>query len=173
MAIDTLPSRDEDTILTLYAHYYLSAELMHTNYKKLLLRWEQKGKLSRNDGLNYRIYLATWLGYLGVTAEGFREAASAEAIKRTRPAEFSEFLPQCEALEAMLIEHDTELRRFRNRVFHLRKSADLQVEFLTSPGRLEWADSLQQSFGDFFSAYRILCEVRYALQSEPQPNGPH
>jgi len=49
MQRENLPLRDKDEVLTLHAHYFLAAELMLKNYKKLSTKWHQRSRLSQND----------------------------------------------------------------------------------------------------------------------------
>ena len=164
--ISKLPHRDKDAVLTLYAHYFLAAELMHKNYKKLVGKCDRRGKITANDRVQLPIYLFTWLGFLGVTAEGFKDLGIHKLVQDARPAEFAELLPGAGALGKLLKKHDDGLRRVRNTVFHLRKNTeDVEHFFDERRDRLEWADELHVGFGDFFSGYRILCQVYYAVGS--------
>ena len=161
-----VPARDEDPLLTLYAHYYLPAELMFENYKRLLNKWQKQGRLAPGESLKYRIYFGTWLGLLGVVTEGFKQLAVRKLIQDARPSDFIELVPECNALGRLLNKHDSELRKFRNKIFHLRDTATDIIGFLTAQGRLEWAEEVQSSFKKFFSNYRVFCEVHYILQGE-------
>lgn len=160
-----LPSRDTDKVLTLYAHYFLASELMLKNYKRLATKWDQCGRLSQNDRVQISIYFCTWLGLLGVTAEGFKKLAIRKLVQEARPSAFCELVPRADALGKLLKKHDDALRKFRNNVFHLRGSTDgIERFFSESPSRLEWAEELQAAFDQFFSSYRILCQVQYAIE---------
>ncbi len=70
---DSLPRRDQDPVLVLYAHYFLAANLMRENYKKLDVKWKRIGYLSPSDSSNLGIYISSWLGFLAVTCEGFEK----------------------------------------------------------------------------------------------------
>ena len=162
--ISKLPHRDKDAVLTLYAHYFLAAELMLKNYKKLVGKCDRSEKVTANDRVQLPIYLFTWLGFLGVTAEGFKDLGIRKLVQDARPAEFAKLLPDAGAVGKLLKKHDDALRRVRNTVFHLRKNTeDVEHFFYERRGRLEWAEELQVAFGTFFSGYRILCQVYYAI----------
>ena len=62
----TLPRRDTDKVLTLYAHYFLAGELMLKNFRKLDAKGNQGGRLSQKDRYQLPIYFFTWLGFLAV-----------------------------------------------------------------------------------------------------------
>jgi len=162
----TLPHRDKDAVLTLYAHYFLASELMLKNYKKLVTKRNQRSRLSQNDEVQLSIYFCTWLGFLAVTAEGFKKLGIRRLVKDARPSDFVELIPKADELGKLLKKHDDALRKFRNNVFHLRESAE-EVErfFYEQPNRLEWAEELQAAFNEFFSTYRILCQVHYLLEN--------
>jgi hypothetical protein len=166
MKIANLPPRDKDAVLTLYAHYFLAAELMLKNYKKLLAKGNQRGRLSQNDRVQLSIYFGTWLGFLGVTAEGFKKLAVRKLVQDARPPDFVELVPRSDELGRLLKKHDDALRKFRNNVFHLRESPEeIERFFHEKPNRLEWAEELQAAFEQFFSNYRILCQVHYAIEN--------
>lgn len=161
-----LPHRDTDAVLTLYAHYFLAANLMLKNYMKLRVKWNNRGQLSQNDRVQLSIYFCSWLGFLGVTAEGFKKLTIRKLVQENRPPDFNELVPLADQLGAMLKKHDDALRRFRNAVFHLRDSAEeVQRFFHDHPTRLIWAEELQQEFDNFFSNYRILCQVHYVHEN--------
>ncbi len=165
----TLPHRDKDAVLTLYAHYFLASELMLKNYKKLNTKWSQRSRLSKNDRVQLSIYFCTWLGFLAVTAEGFKKLAIRRLIQDDRPPEFVELIPEADKLGRLLKRHADALRKFRNNVFHLREGAEeIQQFFQEGPNRLEWAEELQIAFDQFFSSYRIFCQVRYVLENRKE-----
>lgn len=161
-----LPHRDTDPVMTLYAHYFSAAELMLKNYKTLTEKANLRGRLSQNDRVNLSIYFCTWLGFLAVTAEGFKKLAVRRLIQDARPSDFVELVPQADEIGKTLKEHDDALRRFRNNVFHLRESPEeIERFFYERPNRLEWAEALQATFKQFFSGYRVLCQVHYVLEN--------
>ena len=165
----TLPHRDKDAVLTLYAHYFLASELMLKNYKKLIAKRKQRSRLSQNDRVQLSIYFSTWLGFLAVTAEGFKKLGIRRLVKDARPPEFVELIPKADELGKLLKKHDDALRKFRNNVFHLRESTEeIERFFREQPNRLEWAEELQAAFNKFFSAYRILCQVHYVIESREE-----
>lgn len=142
---------------------------MHKNYQKLNRNGERRGRLSQNNRGQLSIYFCTWLGFLAVTAEGFKNLRVRSLLQSDRPPDFVELLPQAEVVGKAIKEHDDALRRFRNKIFHLRDSIEeLERFFSERPGRLEWAEALHSTFAEFFSDYRILCQVHYAVQNREQ-----
>jgi hypothetical protein len=163
---ESLPQRDSDEVLTLYTHYFLAAELMFKNYKKLSAKWNQRGRQSQNDGVHNSIYFCTWLGFLAVTAEGFKKLAVRKLLRDARPPGFVELVPRADALGKLLKRNDDALRKFRNNIFHLREShAEIERFLKELPNRLEWAEELHGAFSEFFSKYRILCQVHYLIEN--------
>lgn len=161
-----LPPRDKDEVLRLYAHYFLAADLMLKNYKKLNTKWNQRNRLSQNDRVQLSIYFCTWLGFLAVTAEGFKKLAFRKLLQHARPPDFVELIPPADELGKLLKKHDDALRKFRNNVFHLRESLEEMEHFFRErPNRLEWAEELQEAFDKFFSTYRVLCQVQYLIEN--------
>ena len=161
---DSLPNRDQDPVLTLYAHYFLAAELMRSNYAKLQSKLKLRGRLSRKDTVDQGIYFGTWLGFLGVTCEGFRKLRIRLLLQENRPEDFRELIPKCDAIGRVIKRHADQLRKFRNNVFHLRDDVGVIERFFANgPVRLRWAEELHTAFGDLFSEYRILCEVHYIM----------
>ena len=159
-----LPHRDEDAVMTLYAHCYLAADLMMTNHKKLVTKLNKEGRPSQNRRVDLRIYASTWLGYLAVTAEGFKGLGMRKLLEFQRPHEFIELIEPANRVGTTIKKHDDALRKLRNSVFHIRKdSNEIRNFFYEKPGRLEWADELQSTFKDFFSAYRIVFDVYCVL----------
>jgi hypothetical protein len=166
MNLENLPLRDKDEVLTLYVHYFLAAELMFKNYKKLSTKRNQRSQLGQNDKVDQTIYFCTWLGLLGVTAEGFKKLSIRLLLQNARPSAFVELIPQIDILGKLLKKHDDALRTFRNNIFHLRRSPEeIERFFREQPNRLEWAEALQAAFGQFFSNYRILCQVQYLIEN--------
>ncbi len=165
----TLPHRDNDAILTLYAHYFLAGDLMYENHRKLTKNWERRGRLSNNNKVHLSIYFCTWLGFLAVTTEGFKKLGVRSLLHGNRPSEFVELIPHVESLGKTIKKHDDALRRFRNMVFHMRDSTEnLERFFSERPDRLEWADTLHRAFAEFFSEYRVLCQVHYLVHHRDQ-----
>lgn len=165
----TLPHRDKDAVLTLYAHYFLAGDLMYENYQKLSRGWERRGRLNQHNGGELSIYFCTWLGFLAVTAEGFKKLGVRSLLQGDRPSEFAELIQRAETLGMEIKKHDDALRKFRNKVFHLRDSTeDLERFFSERPGRLKWAEALHHTFADFFSGYRVLCQAHYVVQNRTQ-----
>ncbi|QVX37953.1 hypothetical protein J4H89_13310 [Ralstonia solanacearum] len=157
---DNLPRRDQDPVLVLYAHYFLAADLMRENFTKLDEKRMQYGHLNQEESVKQGIYLSSWLGLLGVTAEGFRNLGMRPLIQKNRPKEFDELIPYCDRIGRMLKKNFHPLRAFRNSVFHLRDDVSAVRRFFDREAdRLPWAGDLHAEFTNFFSAYRILCEV--------------
>lgn len=162
-----LPHRDSDTILTLYAHYFLAADLMLRKYKELNNKRSKAGRLSMNKEKEETVFFFSWLGFLGVTCEGFNKARIFVTLRDCRPDKFNEMLQLCGELGRMIREHDDALRKVRNNIFHLRDSTDDLREFILGGGpvrRTTWAEQLHEKFAEFFSDYRTTCEVYYLLE---------
>ncbi len=161
----TLPHRDSDPVMMLYAHYFLASELMQKNYRKLEEKRNKNNRLSRNDRVNLSIYFCTWLGFLAVTCEGFKKLRAHILIQNERPQDFIELLPKINRLGSLMKMHSDPLRKFRNDIFHLRDNHGELERFLNGQhNRLEWAEELQTALGDFFSEYRVHCQVHYAIE---------
>ena len=161
---DSLPNRDQDPVLTLYAHYFLAAELMRSNYAKFESKLKKRGRLSRNDTVEQGIYFATWLGFLGVTCEGFKKLKFRLLLQENRPENFRELIPKSDAIGRVIKQHADPLREFRNNIFHLRDDIGAIERFLANESvHLRWAEELHTAFGDLFSEYRVLCEVHYMI----------
>lgn len=142
---------------------------MLKNYKKLLAKRNQSDRLNQNDRVQLSIYFCTWLGFLAVTAEGFKKLGIRRVVKDARPPEFVELIPKTDALGKLLKKHDDALRKFRNKVFHLRENTEeIERFFRERPNRVEWAENLQTAFNEFFSAYRILCQVHYLIEKRKE-----
>lgn len=162
----SLPNRDQDPVLTLYAHYFLAAELMRSNCSKLQSKLKRRGRLSRKDTVEQGIYVGTWLGFLGVTCEGFRKLKFRLLLQESRPEDFRELIPKSDAIGRMIKQHADPLREFRNSVFHLRDDVGAIEQFFDNGSvHLRWAKELHAAFGDLFSEYRILCEVHYMIHN--------
>ena len=174
---DLLPHRDQDLVLTLYVTSFLAADLMRQNHDKLFRKWEKSDHLSLNDKINIRIYFYTWLGYLGVTCEGFRKLNMRSLLKDSRPESFNELIPKCDEVGSLLKLHADSLRELRNNVFHLRDDIKAILRFaFDDEGRLAWAGELHSTIESFFSEYRLLCEMHYLMysrSSESQIAGSH
>lgn len=164
MQHDSLPYQDHDPVLTLYAHYFLAAKLIRSNYEKLESKPEQRGRLSQSESVYQRIYFCSWLGFLGVTCEGFKKLNVRTLLQNNRPHDFHELIPESDALGRAIRQHADPLREFRNNVFHLRDDIGAEERFFARGAeRLAWAEELQLAFDEFFSQYRILCEVHYIV----------
>ncbi|MBB3118797.1 DUF6896 domain-containing protein [Pseudoduganella violacea] len=161
---DILPSKNHDKVLTLYAHYFEAADLMRENFEKLDAKWRKAGKLSRNDEIQNRIYFFSWVGFLAVTCEGFKNANMHLLLSKNRPERFKDLLPLSNALGRMINTHWDPLREFRNNVFHLRESPEKIRKFFSKEAdRLSWALELHDTLKRFFTDYRIQCTVHYAM----------
>ena len=163
--MSTVPHRDEDRVLTLYAHYFVAAELMRDNYIKLRAKRKRNGDLSQSDTVDERIYFSTWLGFLGVTCEGFKKVRMRLLLQDQRPDEFRELISKSNAIGRAIKQHSDPLREVRNNVFHLRDDVEAFRRFFADEtGRLAWAEELHKAFVDLFSEYRILCEIHYIVE---------
>lgn len=161
---DMLPSRDQDPILTLYAHYFLAADLMRKNYERISGRWRKTGKLSQGNEVELRVYLSSWLGFLAVTCEGFRDLKIRVLLKEDRPESFSELVPIADSIGRMMKKHSDHLRKYRNNIFHLREDLEVIRNFFANEAeRLPWSRELHTAIAEFFSQYRVLCEVHYII----------
>jgi len=159
---DSLPHQEQDKVLAVYAHSFLAADLMRENYKKLWNKLDKNNDLSQNDGVNFRIYFSSWLGYLHATCEGFEKLSMYILLTKNRPKSFAEVIPKWVEVVRLIKLHDDPLRELRNNVFHTRVDAKPILQFAADEaGRLSWADELHDSIADFISLYRILCEVHY------------
>lgn len=163
-----LPHRDEDPILTLYAHYFIAADLMRDNYRKIE-KEGRKRRIGQNKAVFQGIYFCTWLGFLAVVCEGFHKIRVHALIREHRSDEFLELLPKSGEIGSLIKRHVNALRDVRNNVFHLRSDTKAIENFFSrTESRLEWADDLHQAFSDFFSRYRILCEVDYIFNERTE-----
>ncbi|MCM2320630.1 MAG: hypothetical protein NDI93_15085 [Pseudomonas sp.] len=161
---DALPLRSEDPVLTLYAHSFLAADLMRNEYEKLNIKWRKLDNLSRNDDIKLGVYLSSWLGYLRATCEGFENINMHLLLKEDRPVDFRELISKSDEIGKMMKKHRAPLRKFRNDVFHPRKNIEATRNFFTYEAeRLPWAHKLHAAFAEFFSEYRIFCEVHYVI----------
>jgi hypothetical protein len=152
-------------VLSLYTHYFLAADLMLQNYQKLNRKWDRVGKLSRNDEIHIRIYFFSWLGYLGVVCEAFTKKLKLRILlMQDRPESFMKLLLLSDDLGKIIKSHSEPLRKFRNSTFHLRENQnDIRNFFERDANRLEWAKELHETLDEFFSQYRVSCEVHYAI----------
>jgi len=138
---------------------------MLENYDKLYKKWGMDKSLSQRKIVDLRIYLSSWLGFLAVTCEGFEKLGMRLLLLNSRPVVFKELIPKSDAIGRMINRHGNPLREFRNKTFHLRENPEAIRRFFApdKKKRLPWARELHDAFADFFSAYRIECEVHYEL----------
>lgn len=161
---DNLPPRNLDIVLVLYSHYFQAAELMLENYNNLHRKWRKDNSLSHKKVVDLRIYLSSWLGFLAVTCEGFEGLSMHLLLQNSRPAAFERLIPKSDAIGKMIKLHRHPLRELRNKTFHLRENPEaIRRFFAPDENRLPWARELHDAFAVFFSAYRVECEVHYAL----------
>lgn len=159
---DSLPSRNQDRVLALYIHYFETADFMFKNYDKLSKKLYKSGKLNQYDKSDMRIYLSTWLGFLGVVCEGVKKLKIRILLGNERPESFKELIPASDAIGKLMKEHSDSLRMFRNNVFHLRENTEFVRHFFDDKvERLVWARELHMALSGFFSEYRVCCEVHY------------
>lgn len=161
---DMLPGRNQDRVLVLQSHYFQSAELMLENYDKLNRKSHKIGHLSRREEIDMRIYLTTWLGFLGVVCEGLRKLNMRILLGNERPDSFKQLLQISDNIGQLMKEHADSLRKFRNNVFHLRENTELARDFFDKKlERILWARELHTIIAKFFSQYRVSCEVHYLM----------
>ncbi|WP_186136531.1 DUF6896 domain-containing protein [Burkholderia gladioli] len=161
---DTLPPRNLDTVLVLHSHYFQAADLMRENYDNLSKKWKKDNSLSHRKFVDLQIYMSSWLGFLAVTCEGFEKIRMRLLLQESRPAAFEELIPKSDAIGKIIKLHRNPLRDLRNKTFHLREDPEaIRSFFAPNANRLQWARELHDAFTDFFSAYRIQCEVHYAF----------
>jgi hypothetical protein len=160
---DNLPARNLDIVMVLHSHYFQAAELMLENYDNLRRKWKKNNSLSYRKVVDLRIYLSSWLGFLAVTCEGFENLGMHLLLSNNRPAAFEELIPKSDAVGKLIKRHRNPLRELRNKTFHLREDPEAIRRFFDpDANRLPWARELHNAFADFFSAYRVECEVHYA-----------
>ncbi|ROP63081.1 hypothetical protein EDF81_1602 [Enterobacter sp. BIGb0383] len=161
---DILPGRNHDHVFVLQSHYFQAAELMLKNHQKLNDKWQRNDRLNQREMIDNGIYLSTWLGFLAVTCEGFRKLNMRILLQIERPEEFKELVSISDKVGRLMKQHADALRKFRNDVFHLRESQEVIRGFFDRDSiRLDWAHELHVALRDFFSAYRIKCEVYYIM----------
>ncbi|PMS20166.1 hypothetical protein C0Z18_12270 [Trinickia dabaoshanensis] len=161
---DELPPRNLDIVMVLHSHYFQAAELMRENYESLNKKWKKDNSLSHGKIVDLRIYMSSWLGFLAVTCEGFEDIGMHVLLRSGRPAAFEKLIPKSDAVGKMIKRHRNPLRELRNKTFHLREDPEaIRRFFAPDARRLPWARELHDAFKDFFSAYRIQCEVHYAI----------
>ncbi|WP_338523016.1 hypothetical protein NUH87_24460 [Pseudomonas batumici] len=159
---DMLPSRNQDRVLVLYAHYFLAADLMRKNYEKLTSKWSEAGQLSQGNEVKIGVYFSSWLGFLGVTCEGLKKLNMRLLLQGERPENFRELISKSDEIGRMMKKHSNALREFRNNVFHLREDPEVICRFFANGAeRLPWARELHSAIARFLSEYHVLCEVHY------------
>lgn len=160
---DNLPARNLDMVLVLHSQYFQAAELMLENFENLYRGWKKKNSLSHRKFVDLRIYQSSWLGFLAVTCEGFEKLGMHRLLQNSRPAAFEALIPKSDPIGRLIKRHRSPLREFRNNTFHLREDPEaIRSFFEPDAGRLLWARDLHDAFKDFFSAYRLECEIHYS-----------
>lgn len=173
---DKLPHQRDDAVLRLYIHYFLTADLMREQLRKLDLQKRAKGRLSVNKELERYRYWLIWLSGLYVVVDGFLKKIAKLDLIRQRPEIFSDLRPLVADLTDQCNAHRDSLRRFRNATFHFEEHSDEQIQFvLTSENREDWALDLHRKFADFFSRYRVHCGVIYMMANrmDEDPDRPN
>lgn len=159
---DPLPHYEQDKVVALSVHSFLAADLMRKNYIILASKLEKNKYLSQNDEVEFRIYFSSWLGYLYATCEKFDKPTMSILLAENRPDSFRELIAKAEEITKLIKLHYNPLRKLRNNVFHTRADVKPTLQFATDEmGRLSWAGELHFALAQFFSMYRILCEVHY------------
>lgn len=157
-----LPHKTRDSVLTLASQCFESADLMLRHYEEINQLLEKEKKLNNANGIKFRVYLLSWLGYLHTTADGFKSLNMRLLLQKKRPAGFLELVAKCNELGKLEKRHANELRELRNNIFHLRTNDKAISHFFSEEGkRIEWARGLHAAFSSFFSDYRIIAEVHY------------
>lgn len=161
---DLLPLKSVDPVITLYAYQFLSADLMRKNYNKIIEKWKKDGRISDSKKTDARIYLSVWLGFLRGICEGFEKLGMRRLLLEKRPEDFRELVVQCDLIGRLKNKHGKELIKFRNNTFHSEVDFQVRREFFDSEReRVQWAHELHDEAKEFFSSYRVLCEVHYSL----------
>jgi hypothetical protein len=159
---DPLPHYDQDKVVALNVHSFLAADSMRENYKKLSSKLEKNKDLSQKDEVEFRIYFSSWLGYLYSTCERFEKSKMSILLAENRPESFRELIAKSEEITRLMKLHKDSLRKLRNNVFHTREDVKPILRFAADDAsRLSWAGELHSAMAEFFSMYRILCEVHY------------
>jgi hypothetical protein len=159
---DLLPHYEQDKIVAMNVHSFLAADLMRKNYQKVAKKLENNKKLSGKDQVEFRIYFSSWLSYLYATCEKFDHPKMAILLAKNRPESFRELIGKSAEITQLIKLHKNPLRKLRNNVFHTREDVKPILQFAADEaGRLLWAGELHSSMAEFFSKYRILCEVHY------------
>ncbi|QHM71406.1 DUF6896 domain-containing protein [Mixta intestinalis] len=127
---DMLPSRNHDRVLTLKIHYFETAELMFKNYDKLDQKMQRNGYLSQREEIEMRIYLSTWLGFLGVVCEGFRKLNMRVLLDNNRPIRFKELLPISDSIRNSMKKTRIHSGYLEIMFFILEKITGLHIIFL-------------------------------------------
>lgn len=161
---EMLPSRYDDKVLVLYSHYFQAAELMRENYGKIEKKEIDKHFLSKKDDVDAGIYLSAWLGFLGVSCEGFRSLNMRFLLTEQRPESFGKLIPLSDGIGRKMKIYTNELRRLRNDIFHLRDGLSAIHDFFGDHKNcIPWAKELHEDLKNFFSHYHVCCEVHYVI----------
>ncbi|WP_371183916.1 DUF6896 domain-containing protein [Xanthomonas sacchari] len=161
---DKLPPRNMDDVLVLNNDYFEVADLMLLNYNNLRRKWERDGRLSNDKSIDMRIYLRSWLGFLAVTCEGFETIGMRRLLREDRPVAFVGLTPRSDAVGSLIKKNRDPLRELRNKTFHLRKDAGaIRTFFAPDANRISWARELHKALKEFFTKYRLECELHYVL----------
>ncbi|EMN5134083.1 hypothetical protein RVV79_007283 [Burkholderia contaminans] len=162
---DNLPMKNKDPILALHAHQFQAADLMMKNYEKIMDKWDRYDRVGFNEKINAGIYLSTWLGFLRVICEGFFKLQIRRLLQEERPDGFSKIVEQHDAVLKLEKRHRDALREFRNNTFHAQRDLQIRRDFFDlEKNRIPWAHELHSEVAQFFSSYRIECEVHYFVQ---------
>jgi hypothetical protein len=135
---------------------------MYEMFQKLHKKAQIK-KLSEKDTVDRRSLLYYWLSSLFVVIEGFVEL-DVPALLRCRPSNFEEIVDRAKLVLDHARQRSPELKLYRSATFHYQKDSEKHRSFLFADGSLVWALELQFQLQDFFSAYRVNCEVIYMLE---------
>lgn len=169
---DILPDRNQDRVLILQSHYFQVAVVMLEQYEKLKKRMKKIKHLNGREDVELRIYLCNWLGFLAVTCEGFNQLNIHLLLERKRPDSFKELMPLSDDLTKRMKTHADSLRILRNNIFHLCNDFEDILQFFNKDtDRLLWARELHTAIEQFFSKYRIECEIHYIVNGRKGESG--
>ncbi len=159
---DMLPDRNHDRILVLHSHYFQNAAYMLELYEKPIKKKNKANYLDKGCKVDQHNCLRNWLGFLGVTCEGFKKLNMRFLLEKNRPESFKELIPVLDDIGKKMKKHFNLLRKFRNDVFHLRENLEVVRQFFDHDADLVlWSREIHAALAKFFSMYRVLCEVHY------------
>jgi hypothetical protein len=154
----SLPHRDLDPVMRLFAHYFEPATLMLEQFLKLDEKAAIGKGLPRSKVLERRYFLMFWLAGLYVVMEGI-ETLPLGAVLATRPLDIPDIAERIPPLMESFAEHRNSLRLLRNAQAHYQETPKKHVQFFDDRARLTWAMTIHRQIAKIFSEYRIGCAV--------------